>query len=169
MAGLNETAVGGHSNSASGSLGYHMGFGSFVVEPSIGLSYTQSEFDNIVVNGNSLLQFDKVKSLLGRASLRLADTLKPMDGLLLQPFVVGTVWHEFAGDSTGRYVNDFAAATAAVVPVAVDRVGTFGQVGVGVSGQLIDTGFLGFVRGDVRFGDKINGFGVVAGARYTFN
>jgi hypothetical protein len=169
VAGLNKTAVGGHSNSASASLGYHTAFGSFVVEPSIGLSYTQSEFDNIVVNGNSLLQFDQVKSLLGRASLRLADTLKPMDRLVLQPFVVGTVWHEFAGDSTGRYVNDFAATTAAVVPVAVDRVGTFGQVGVGISGQLIDTGFLGFVRGDVRFGEKINGFGVVGGARYTFN
>jgi hypothetical protein len=26
----------------------------------------------------------------------------------------------------------------------------------------------GFVRGDVRFGDNLNGLGGVAGARYTF-
>jgi len=60
------------------------------------------------------------------------------------------------------------AGPAIDIPISTTRVGTFGQLGLGVSGQLLQTGFVGFVRGDVRFGENINGLAVVGGARYTF-
>ncbi|MBN8920301.1 MAG: autotransporter outer membrane beta-barrel domain-containing protein, partial [Rhizobiales bacterium] len=60
-------------------------------------------------------------------------------------------------------------ALSAVVPVSTTRVGTFGQVGFGVSGQILQTGFVGFVRGDVRFGERLEGGAFVTGARYSFS
>ncbi len=38
----------------------------------------------------------------------------------------------------------------------------------GLSGQLLNTGFVGFARGDIRWGDKLDGMSVVGGLRYTF-
>jgi hypothetical protein len=50
----------------------------------------------------------------------------------------------------------------------VTRIGTFGQLGLGVSGQVVQTGLLGFVRGDWRFGQNLSGYAVVGGLRYQF-
>jgi hypothetical protein len=54
------------------------------------------------------------------------------------------------------------------IPISTTRGGTFGQLGLGVSGQILQTGIVGFVRGDVRFGENIDRLAVVGGARYTF-
>jgi hypothetical protein len=52
--------------------------------------------------------------------------------------------------------------------LAVTRIGTFGQLGLGVSGQVLQTGLLGFVRADWRFGQNLSGYAVVGGMRYQF-
>jgi len=48
------------------------------------------------------------------------------------------------------------------------RVGTYGQFALGVAGQLLGTGWLGYVRGDYRIGDNIEGWSVNGGVRYQF-
>ena len=48
------------------------------------------------------------------------------------------------------------------------RVGTYGQFALGVAGQLVGTGWLGYVRGDYRTGDNIEGYSVNGGIRYQF-
>ncbi len=50
-----------------------------------------------------------------------------------------------------------------------ERVGTFGQVGGGLQLRLLDSPWSGFVRGDYRFGDKIDGFALNAGVRGNFS
>jgi hypothetical protein len=89
------------------------------------------------------------------------------DTVALQPFATASVWHEFMGNA-GAVFNIAGIGPAIDIPISTTRVGTFGQVGLGVSGQVLHTGFVGFVRGDVRFGENIDGLAVVGDARYTF-
>jgi len=48
------------------------------------------------------------------------------------------------------------------------RVGTFGQFSAGLAGQLTNTSWVGFVRGDYRIGQNIEGWTANAGLRYNF-
>ena len=52
---------------------------------------------------------------------------------------------------------------------AASRVGTFGQFGAGVSGQILNTGWLGYARADYRTGDNITGWDLTGGIRYQFS
>jgi len=109
------------------------------------------------------LQFGKEYSLLGRLGVTAGTVVAASEQLVLQPFASAAVWHEFRE----RSITNFSFG-GFDVPVRTDRVGTFGQLGAGVAGRVLDTGWAGFVRGDVRFGSKLNGIGVNAGARYQF-
>ena len=48
------------------------------------------------------------------------------------------------------------------------RVGTYGQYSLGLAGQIVNTGWLGFVRVDYRNGEHIDGWTGNAGIRYQF-
>jgi opacity protein-like surface antigen len=48
------------------------------------------------------------------------------------------------------------------------REGTFGHLGLGLAGVILDTGWLGYARVDYRFGENIEGISVNAGLRYQF-
>ena len=61
-----------------------------------------------------------------------------------------------------------ATLSGAAIPVTTTRVGTFYQASAGISGQVLNTGLLGFVRGDARFGENLSGWSLLAGGRYTF-
>jgi len=52
--------------------------------------------------------------------------------------------------------------------MSTTNVGTFGQYSVGVSGQIINTGWLGFVRLDYRNGDRLESLSGIGGIRYQF-
>jgi opacity protein-like surface antigen len=49
------------------------------------------------------------------------------------------------------------------------RVGTYCQYSLGVAGQIVNTGWLGYARVDFREGPKIEGVSVNGGIRYQFN
>ena len=53
--------------------------------------------------------------------------------------------------------------------LTTSRVGTYGQFGLGVAGQVIDTGWLGYARVDYRTGENIEGVSGNIGLRYQFN
>ncbi len=54
------------------------------------------------------------------------------------------------------------------IPLAVTRVGTFYQGTGGLTFQVLNTGFLGFFKGDIRWGDNLSGWTAQGGARCTF-
>ena len=157
------------------------------IEPSIGGVWARSEVDQLAVagtfaggdiNGTSpgFLQVDDVKSLTGRASIRLG-TVITQGNVALQPFVVGSVFHEFAGnvrstfrgdDTQAGFVGGATTLFASNGTVSTSRVGTYGHVGVGLAGTIIDTGWLGYARFDYRGGDNIDGYSFNAGVRYQF-
>jgi outer membrane autotransporter protein len=89
------------------------------------------------------------------------------DNIALAPFVHASVWREFAGDNiVNAYVNN--SGSSFNFAVNSDRVGTFGQIGAGVQFKLLDFGLLGFIRGDLRFGNALNGQAVNIGFRKQF-
>lgn len=165
-AGLDGTAF-----AFNASAGYRFDLPSaWFVEPSLAFMYSRLSMHDLLIplesGGGSLgtLDFNPFVSELGRAGVRVGTTqVLEQYQLALQPFATGSVWREFAGATH----TDFRTGDS-VVPLSVTRIGTFGQVGLGVSGQVLKTGFLGFLRGDYRFGDNIQGYAVVAGMRYQF-
>ena len=175
LIGVQDAPLDGTATNVNGSVGYHFDIGnSWFVEPQSCVSYTRSTFDSLafnpnIVNGN--LSFDTLESLLARAGVRIGTAFLVNDKVALQPFVTLSVWHEFKENATSQFnqIDPATNALSAVVPVSTTRVGTFGQVGFGVSGQILQTGFVGFVRGDVRFGERLEGGAFVTGARYSFS
>lgn len=168
---LTGSNLAGVALAVNASAGYRFDLSSsWFVEPSVAFMYSDLHLDSLRVGldssgmSSAYLNFNPFLSELGRAGVRVGTTyIVDSVQLALQPFVTGSVWREFAGDTHTTFQTLGASA-----PLSVTRIGTFGQVGVGVSGQVLKTGFLGFLRGDYRFGDKISGYALVTGLRYQF-
>jgi outer membrane autotransporter protein len=169
VVGLSNSEFDGSGNNINVSAGYNIDLGNnWFVEPSAGFSYTRTEFDALGimpftgVTGDSI-SFNPTESKLGRIGVRAGTSFQATESLILSPFATISAWREFANNATGQ-----AFITGTVVPVETTRVGTFYQTSAGVSGQLLNTGLLGFVRGDLRMGDRLDGWSLLGGGRYTF-
>jgi outer membrane autotransporter protein len=100
--------------------------------------------------------------VIGRVRVRIG-TNDLLETIAMQPFRTCSVWCEFEDNM----MTNFQVA-GGNVPITVSRTGTFEQVGLGVAGQVLNTGPLGFVRGDYCFGNNIHGYALNAGMRYQF-
>jgi hypothetical protein len=72
---------------------------------------------------------------------------------------------------TGENSTSAAHSPGALVTCSArprTNVGTYGQVALGIAGQVVGTGWLGYLRGDYRFGEHINGYSLNGGLRYQF-
>ncbi|HKD27781.1 MAG TPA: autotransporter outer membrane beta-barrel domain-containing protein, partial [Xanthobacteraceae bacterium] len=172
-ANLHDTDLKGHTDSLSGSAGYHFDVvDNWFVEPQAGFALMQTQFDTLGTNPNQAAQnivpgaisFDSMLSMLVHAGLRLGTSVAVSDKFIVQPFGTLSIWREMGGLASAT----FSQANGIPDPVALSRVGTFYQGGVGLSAQIPNTGFVGFARGDIRWGDNLNGMSIVGGLRYTF-
>lgn len=165
-AGLNGNAI-----SAMGSAGYRFDIGSYFVEPSVGLIWSQLNLGSLSTptvaafgTPAGTLSFSDIESLIGRAGVRVG-TVVQSDGVAWQPFVAASVWDEFAPNAVSTFTpmeGGFALNTS------ISRVGTFGQFGLGTAAQILNTGWLGYIRADYRTGDNIQGWDLTGGIRYQF-
>jgi opacity protein-like surface antigen len=173
--------------------GYYMPLpNNWFIEPSAGFIWSKTKVEPIQHAGTAdlannpglappgTIQIEDVESKLGRLSLRVGTNVTS-GSLALQPFATVSVLHEFAGDVITRYTTCFGASPfyggtgqcGSLGPetnatLATNRVGTYGQYALGIAGQIVDTGWLGYVRGDYRYGDRIDGWSVNGGVRYQF-
>jgi opacity protein-like surface antigen len=131
------------------------------------------------------LHMGSIESLLGRFSLRVGTSVSA-GGVFFTPFVTGGYYREFDSgtissslDMTSDLAPNPTAACNAYgnnggdncryhVTLQTSRPLSFGQVSVGSSFALLDTGWLGYVRGDYRSGSDISGFAFSGGLRYQF-
>lgn len=166
QAGLYDKRMGGRGWSGSASAGYHWDvFENWFVEPSLAIHVTSIDFDSLPVAAGAspaTLSFNSVRSTLGRVGLRVGTTYV-VDKFAFQPFASVSGWNEFEGNITEIFQQNVS-----YVPISVSRVGAFAQFGLGVSAQIIDTGWIGFVRGDYRTGDKLSGAALNGGVSYRF-
>ncbi len=152
------------------------------VEPSIGGVSSRTEVDQFDVAGGinvpssisptsfalpGTVKIDDITSLQGRASLRAGTTI--VSGQIAwQPFATVSVFHEFAGDVRTNMSTLRAGFNELAGESTTSREGTVGHVGIGLAGVVLDSGWLGYVRGDYRFGENIESVSVNAGLRYQF-
>lgn len=176
--------VGAHGYSISASTGYNFDLGNnWFIEPSAGFIYSSTSVDNFTAPGAfgatgtgiaGTIQTNDVISEIGRASLRVGKTIETPN-IIWQPFGSVSVFHEFAGNVVSNFISNNGVLTGAFAgpfsynqQTSTSRVGTYGQYSLGLAGQIVNTGWLGFVRVDYRDGDNINGWTGNAGIRYQF-
>jgi hypothetical protein len=174
--GLSDADFNGHAVTFTTSAGYRYDIGSYFVEPSVGFIWSRLNIGSLAVPGATLapaeccvppgtLSFNSIDSAIGRAGLRVGTSFQN-GSLALQPFVAASVWDEFASNTTSTFTPTGQGFS---IDVDSSRVGVFGQFGAGVAGQLLNTGWLGYVRADYRTGDNITGWDVTGGIRYEFS
>ena len=177
--GLADQPFSGRGITLTGSVGQRFELGSgWFIEPSVGVIWSRVSVDVLPIPGGpsplfpfplpaGTASFDDVSSLIGRAGVR-AGTGFVAGPLALQPYVTASLWHEFADDVTARF-----SCGVPCPPLGLDlttsRIGTYGQFGVGIAGQIIDTGWLGYARFDYRTGENIEGYSLNAGLRYQWD
>ncbi len=173
--------VGAHGWSISASTGYNFDMGQgWFIEPSAGFIYSKTSVDTFTAPGvagtnftgiTGVIQTSDVTSQIGRASVRVGKAIATPD-VIWQPFASASVFHEFAGDVRSNYTSlngeVLGAAFTYSQTTTTSRVGTYGQYSLGLAGQIVNTGWLGFVRVDYRNGDNIDGWTGNAGIRYQF-
>lgn len=176
----------GVSVSASAGYNYKVPDSNWFVEPSAGLIWSRTTVDPLNVNSagfgpgvqgfSGTWHINDIDSLIGRLGLRFGTTVES-GNIVYQPFAAVSVWHDFGPQITANYQscpNCFFAPTITSGPInataslSSTNVGTFGQYSVGISGQIANTGWLGFVRLDYRNGDKLESLSGTGGIRYQF-
>jgi len=172
--------VGAHGFSISTSAGYNFDLGNnWFVEPSAGFIYSKTSVDSFINPGTAALAIpgtistNDIESEMGRLSVRVGKVIETPN-VIWQPFASASVYHEFAGNVVTNYVSlpngaFFGPNTQTFAQqTSTSRVGTYGQYSLGVAGQIVNTGWLGFVRVDYRNGDNVNGWTGNGGIRYQF-
>jgi outer membrane autotransporter protein len=187
-------SIDAHGVSFSSSIGYNWRApdSKWFVEPSAGVIISRIKVDpfNYVTAGISspvfsdqisgTLQLQDIKSDIGRVGLRVGTTVES-GNMVWQPFAAVSVWHEFGPNANSNFATcpglapgQSCAFFGGAVPVIVSAAsststfGTFGQYSLGVSGQVVGTGWLGFARVDYRDGPNLQGLSGTGGIRYQF-
>jgi opacity protein-like surface antigen len=187
-AGFFSQPISGRGTSIAVNAGYNFALANnWFIEPSAGFTYSRISFDGFSAVGqpgafgaqganiSGTLQINDVISEIGRASVRVGTTVQS-GNLSLTPFFTASVFNEFAGNissnfSTCANCNFFGppfVPSSFNASTSTSRIGTYGQYSLGIAGQIINTGWLGFARVDYRNGDNIDGWSGTAGIRYQF-
>jgi opacity protein-like surface antigen len=176
--------------SLTGNVAYNQKLANqWFIEPSAGIVWSRTNIDSLNVPGTSvlmgsvgpsgvqippwLLTVNDIESTLGRLSVRVG-TAVTSGNVVWQPFASASVFHDFQGGVTGGLLTNFVAAGAPPgssnlsSAVSISSLGTYGQFGAGVSALFLNTGWVGYLRGDYRTGDHIEGWSLNGGLRYQF-
>jgi opacity protein-like surface antigen len=176
--------VSAHGASVSASAGYNYSMtNNWFIEPSLGFTWSRTKVDAFNAVGlpepqlgaelSGTFKISDIDSEIGRATVRVGTSFTS-GYLALQPFVSASVFHEFASNILSNYLTCPNCVFVGATPVqasfltTTSRIGTYGQFSLGLAGQVQNTGWVGFVRGDYRTGDNINGWTANAGLRYNF-
>jgi hypothetical protein len=169
--------------SVTGNLGYNIKLPSdWFIEPSVGVVWSHVSVDDFtsagvyaprklnllppLLLGVGTVQFDDIESLLGRASLRVGTTVTN-GNYIWQPFATASVLREFAG-KVGAKSEITGGDFAGTLNLTNDRVGTYGQFGLGTGVVFGNSGWLGYGRVDYKTGENIEGVNVNVGLRHQW-
>jgi outer membrane autotransporter protein len=168
--------------SLTGNVSYNHSLGNnWFIEPSAGIIWSRTQVDSVNVPGTIVvgsgvvppwvLSIDNIQSTLGRLSVRVGTSVAS-GSVVVQPFASVSVLREFAGHVTSRLTSDFAAIglplPTLTSTVSTGSLGTYGQFGLGVAAQVVNTGWLSYLRADYRTGEHLEGWSVNGGLRYQF-
>ena len=178
---LTNARMNGSGNAVTAEAGYQFSFQNGVfLKPTVGFSYNRASFDSLSGGSNTQtpgmpfipqyqLSMGPVVSELGVLSLQTGYRASAGDWALI-PNLGLSVWREFAGAIPGQASSqNTSTGTPFNFALATSRVGTFGQVGVGVAASPLKLpNLLMFLRADYRAGENLTGGTFTFGARYSF-
>lgn len=169
----------GNGVAITANAGYAMPIGNqgWFIEPSGGLVWSKTGFDAITIARNPALDIgsgtvaiDDVTSVIGRATLRVGQNIT-VGKILYQPFGAYSIFHEFNGDvtvrSTANNANGFNGDGLVLTTTSAGGLGTYHQFALGTAAVLPNNVTL-YVRGDYKFGDNVDGYGLSGGVRVPF-
>jgi hypothetical protein len=205
--GLSNQAQNASGITAGGSINYKIPLASnWFIEPSSGALWSRVHVATInspgaqslsfsgglgtVISNEGTVKIDDIQSILGRATLRVGTTFTNGD-VSWQPFLTGTIFHEFAGEATAtsrlggpdNLPTFCTPSPTTICPVgsfvpnpfknmamitSTSRIGTFAQYGIGTAVGFGSSGWLGYGRFDYRTGADVEGYSFNAGLRYTW-
>ncbi|MBO0755599.1 MAG: autotransporter domain-containing protein, partial [Bradyrhizobiaceae bacterium] len=180
--GLTNQRTGAQGISVSGNVAYQYNLGrDWYIEPSAGFVWARTAVDSLNLPGTLVsgtgnvppwsLAINDIDTTLGRLSLRVGTTVSTGPMMVLQPFASVGVFHDFSPAATSSLMSNFQAIGQNHTfssTIATSGLGTYTQFGLGVAAQVTNTGWLGYLRGDYRKGDNIEGWTLNGGLRYQF-
>ncbi len=116
-----------------------------------------------LTTGGMATRWGTLNSQMGRLGIDIAYRQELSSGLWLTPFAHASLWSELGGR-----VRSTATSGATTITTATEQVGTFAQLGLGASLAAPAMGVTGFVRGDMRFGQRMSGYALNGGVRWQF-
>lgn len=172
--------------SLTGDVAYNQSLGgNWFIAPSAGIIWSRTHVDPLNVPGTGILgtpvgpgfvppwvlAVNDLESTLGRVGVRVGTSIVS-DNVVLQPFASANVFHEFQGGVTASLMSDFPAIKLGLPTlssgVSDTNLGTYGQFGLGVAAQVVNTGWLSYLHVDYRPGEYIEGWSVNGGLRYQY-
>ncbi|WNJ92486.1 autotransporter-associated beta strand repeat-containing protein [Bosea sp. 685] len=135
---------------------------SIYIDPSVALLYSRAEVD-LLRTLQANVSWQPIESVTGRFGVQLGTFIQPTETIVLAPYIAASVWREFAGKSKAS--GEIGGLS---FPTTTDRVGTYGQFSAGMAVSSTTPGLSGFVRADLRFGERIEGYAFNGGLRYQF-
>ena len=176
-AAITNARMDGNANAVTAEAGYTYRFQNGIfngvfVTPSVGFAYTNANFQQLNTLPGSLfpptLNVGEVVSELGRLGATLGETFATTYWALT-PNLNVSVWHEFAGAIPSVFTSAQPGQPIFTDNVSETRIGTFGQIGVGLTAQPIQNpNWTLFARADWRTGSNLYGGTISAGFRYQF-
>lgn len=179
VSGLFSQKLDARGLSFTGNIGYNYQMANnWFIEPSAGIVISRVQVDPLNVSGTLVLgtgltlpgqlRINDINSQLGRLSLRTGTTINS-GNMIWQPFAIASVYHEFNGTVTSSFNDTGFPLLGSSGTINSTNIGTYGQFGLGIAGQVAGTGLLGYLRGDYRTGDNISGYSINGGLRYQFS
>lgn len=152
----------------SGLAAYRLALPSaFYVEPHVGVSKGSVGFRAVTLatGPNDTLEFRSTDTGYARFGVNFGTSLRLGEGLIISPFAHFSLW-----SSLGSAVRGEArlASIGETVPVSGEAGGNFSQLGGGIMLRSTGGGLSAFLRGDARFGSRMNGQAFSAGLRFRF-
>lgn len=140
--------------------GYRFGMDSFFLEPQATLAYVNTSMDDFSLLATDVDPEDG-ESLRGRLGLR-AGMSWDSGNMIFEPFLVGSVWHEFEGD------NEVNLTSGGSVTVSDQAEQTYGEVGGGINVLDADGGMSLFAKVDALVGGDIESISGKVGGRFNW-
>ena len=169
-AGISAVGIEFDASSVTGtaSVSHDFELGDLTLTPEIGVNVSNTKIDDFGIAGGTAA-LDDLWSAIGHAGVTARTTIAVTDKVFVIPFAAATLYHEFVEDAAADLI--FGQRT---VEVGANRVGTFGQLGIGANavrlGNVV-TGHptvFGGARFDLVVGERIEGATATVFTRIQF-
>lgn len=140
-------------------VGYRTSVGDLDIEPSVGLSFGRTQYDDFDMSGTTV-SLDDADTLAAEARLRLSRTFET-ENATIAPFAILTVGNRSVED--GQISLDGLGAVG-----MLEDGGLYGGLSAGLQLTSLDGTLSGFARADLKASEESNWMAVKLGGAYRF-